>query len=151
MNFFYEYNTLDAKLVKLLDENQLIRKVNVSGYPITLTITPNVSPEAQMAMCSMADEGVSSRDAKLTFSFPVGAIGVKVSGRLCISDSLMGKIKGLAKKMHYMYLQAEYATRNEFKRADVITPAAGDDDQEGDEGDFSEFLEDEADPEGEDE
>ena len=112
-NYFTDFNIIDGKLVELLEDHQLIRKFNTDSYPITLTITPNTSPEAQMTMYSMAEDGASSRDAKLVFSFPVGEIGIRIVGRLIMSDALMNKIKGLAKKMHYLYLQAQFAMLNE--------------------------------------
>lgn len=156
-NYFADFNSIDDKLVELLDDNQLVRKFNTDGYPITLTITPNVSPEAQMTMFAMAEDGASSRDAKLVFSFPVGEIGIRIVGRLIMSDALMNKIKGLAKKMHYLYLQAQFAMLNEqgvaFPR---VTPLNDEEDEPEDREDtaadadeFGEFFDDDGEPEEE--
>lgn len=150
-NYFADFNSIDSKLVELLDDNQLVRKFNTDGYPITLTITPNVSPEAQMTMFATAEDGASSRDAKLVFSFPVGEIGIRIVGRLIMSDALMNKIKGLAKKMHYLYLQAQFAMLNEqgvaFPR---VTPLNDEEDEPencedaaADADEFGEFFDDE--------
>ena len=149
-NYFSDFNAVDNKLVELLDDNQLIRHFNTDGYPITLTVAPNVSPEAQMVMYA-AEDGTFSRDARLIFSFPVGEIGVKVTGNLAISDALMNKIKGFAKKMHYLYLQGEYAMRCEskgFTRVQRIWEDADDEDAatdvdgDADSNKFAGFFED---------
>lgn len=155
-NYFADFNSIDDKLVELLNDNQLVRRFNPDHYPITLTISPDISPEAQMTMYSMAEDGASSRDAKLVFSFPVGEIGIRIVGRLIISDALMNKIKGLAKKMHYLYLQAQFAMLNEqgvaFPRVLPIEEdepeededAAADVDGNTEEGgDFGDFFDDE--------
>lgn len=155
--YFTDFNSVDSKLVELLEDNQLIRKFNTDAYPITLTITPNVSPEAQMAMYSMAEYGASSRDAKLVLSFPVGEIGLRIVGRLIISDALMNKIKGLAKKMHYLYLQAQFAMLSEnvaFPKVHTLDAEEDEietDDMDGDSerDEFDEFFDEDAEQEDE--
>lgn len=131
-NYFSDFNAVDNKLVELLEDNQLIRRFNTDRYPITLTISPNVSPEAQMVMYA-AEDGAFSRDARLTLSFPVGEIGVKVIGDLSISDALLNKIKGFAKKMHYLWLQGEYALQNEANRFSRVQPLPADEEDDPDE------------------
>lgn len=161
-NYFGPFNSVDSKLVELLDEHQMIRKFKTDTYPITLVITQNVSPEAQMALFDTAKDGASSRDAKLVFSFHVDELGVKVSGRLVMSDALMNKIKGMAKKMHYLYLQGEYATLAErqkgFRRVDPLDDEDDDEPdpeveepEEGDPDQFDEFFDSKADQDQEEE
>ena len=127
-NYFADFNSIDNKLVELLEDHQLIRKFNTDSYPITLTISPNVSPEAQMTMYSMAEDGASSRDSKLIFTFPVGEIGIRIIGRLIMSDDLMNKIKGLAKKMHSFYCQAFFAMM--IEKAAIPRVASVEDDED---------------------
>lgn len=162
-NYFADFNIADAKLVELLNDNQLVRRFNPDRYPITLTISPDVSPEAQMTMYSMAEDGASSRDAKLVFSFPVGEIGIRIVGRLIMSDALMNKIKGLAKKMHYLYLQGQFAMLSENMTFPRVVPLEDEEDEpedceddaadvdggtEPDEPDeFGEFFDDDGEPE----
>ena len=100
MNYFKAFQAQEAKL-------------ETEGYPITLTIRPNTTPEAQMALFDRATEGLSSRDAALVFQFLADEINVRVYGRLVISDALMGKIKGQAKKLLFLWLQADHAARVE--------------------------------------
>lgn len=96
-----------------MEENDLLHEFDTGSYPITLTIRPNVVPDAQMAIFAKATDGVSSRDAKLVFQFLVAEINVRVYGRLVISDALMSKIKRQATKMLLLWLQADHAARME--------------------------------------
>ena len=132
-DYFSEFEAQQEKLEKLLDENNLLHEFAVDDYPITLTIRPNA---VQMAMFAQATEGVSSKDARLVFQFLVDEINVRVYGRLIISDALMSKIKGQAKKMLLLWLQADHAARveqSEYKPAEES--------QDGSSGDFAEFYE----------
>lgn len=113
MNYFKAFQAQEDKLEKLLEENDLLHEFDTGSYPITLTIRPNVVPDAQMAMFAKATEGVSSRDAKLVFQFVADEINVRVYGRLVISDALMSKVKGQAKKLLLLWLQADHAARVE--------------------------------------
>lgn len=150
-NYFSDFNAIDNKLVKLLDEHQLIRRFNTDTYPITLTISPNISPEAQMTMYSVAEDGASSRDAKLVISFPVGDIGLKTFGRLVITDKLMSKIKGLGKTMHYLFLQGFFAMQSGqavFPRVVPLEPDA-EEDADADPDEFAGFFDEDGEPEDE--
>lgn len=136
-DYFSEFEVQQAKLEALLDDNNLLHEFATDAYPITLTIRPNVVPDAQMAMYSQATEGVSSRDAKLVFQFLVGEINVRVYGRLIISDALMSKIKGQAKKMLLLWLQGDHAAR--IEQLGYATQEAEDDGSNV--SDFDEFYE----------
>ena len=112
-DYFSEFETQQEKLEVLLEENDLLHEFDTERYPITLTIRPNITPEAQMALFDRAAEGVSSRDAALVFQFLVAEINVRVYGRLVISDALMSKIKRQVTKMLLLWLQADHAARME--------------------------------------
>lgn len=147
MYFFDKFDAQDAKLAELLANNNLLHKFSTDSYPMTLTISRDISPEAQIAMFEQDSGDVSSADSKLVFSFPVGEIGVRVYGRLVISDDLMNKIKGHAKKMRDLYLQAVYAARAEKARLyahDDVSHNVTDAEPAGPtDTDFQEFFEDE--------
>lgn len=136
-DYFNEFEAQQEKLEKLLDENNLLHEFAVDDYPITLTIRPNAVPDAQMAMFAQATEGVSSKDARLVFQFLVDEINVRVYGRLIISDALMSKIKGQAKKMLLLWLQGDHAARME--QLGYATQEAEDDGSNV--SDFDEFYE----------
>ena len=143
MNYFEKYEAQSAKLANIMEENGLLHRFRADSYPMSLTITQNQTPDAQMALYEQETDGVSSRDAKLVLTFPVGEIGVRVYGRLIISDTLMNKIKNHGKKMRDLYLQGDYATRmsNERKVLNAGTPI---EDKEADaeqQDAFKEFFE----------
>lgn len=110
MSFFDKFDAQETKLANILDANSLLHVFKTDCYPMRLTITQNQALDAQMALYEQSEGSVSSRDAKLVLTFPVGEIGVQVYGRLIISDALMGKIKNHAKKMRDLWLQANFAT-----------------------------------------
>ena len=108
-DYFSEFETQQEKLEVLLEENDLLHEFDTERCPITLTIRPHITPEAQMALFDRAAEGVSSRDAALVFQFLVAEINVRVYGRLVISDALMSKIKRQTTKMLLLWLHADHA------------------------------------------
>lgn len=113
MNYFDKYTAREEKLENLLSKNELLHDFDTDSYPITLTIYPNATPDAQMAMYRQSTDGVSSQDAKLVLQFFVGEIGVRVYGRMVISDELYNQIKNQATKMCSLWLQADFAARME--------------------------------------
>ena len=106
MKEIIQYQDVEGKLNKLLDENGLVGAFHVDKYPIVLSVGQNQSPAAQMELDDTVDNDASARDAKLKFIFRDGEILVRTDSRLVIPDALMSKIKGYAKKMHYLYLQS---------------------------------------------
>ena len=144
MSYFDKFTAQEAKLAELLNENHLLHTFKTDGYPITLTVQPNTTPEAQMALFETSKDGISSQDASLVFQFPVGEIGWRIHGRLIMSDSLMNKIKNHAKKMLTLWLQADFAARAE-QAGYRATPAAETDEAKADQETeiFDEFLDEE--------
>ena len=47
----------------------------------------------------------SSGDAKIKFIFRDGSIVINTTGKLFVSEALLNKLKNIAKKLHYLYLQ----------------------------------------------
>ena len=140
MGFFDKFNEQNNKLGNVLEENGLLHTFSTKSYPLTLTISQNQAPEAQMALYEQGNGDISSSDAKLVLTFPVGEIGVRVYGRLIISDTLMGKIKNHGKKMRDLYLQGYYATQMK-ERGPSPVDTETEDEEEQDAGNFAEFLE----------
>jgi hypothetical protein len=92
----------------------MVYTFKTSEYPITLTVSRNASPSAQMAFFSMND-GASSADAKLQFIFKLDALEIRTDNRLVIPDTLMTKIKGQAKKIHHAFLEGYFAERSAYE------------------------------------
>ena len=100
------YQDIENKLDTLLAENGLVGTFRTDKYPIVLCVGMDQSLDAQMELYETTDHDASAQDAKLKFIFRDGEILVRTDSRLVISEALMNKIKGHAKKKHYLYLQA---------------------------------------------
>lgn len=109
MRYYDALHAIENKLGKLLDDEGLVFSLHTSSYPITLVVSRDVSPEAQMELFSNADGDTSSVGAKLQFIFKLDALEIRTNDRLIISDALMTKIKGLAKKIHHAFLEGFFA------------------------------------------
>lgn len=148
MGYFDKFDAQETKLENTLSKNYLLHEFDTTRYPMTLTITQNQSPDAQMALYDQDDGDVSSQDAKLVFTFFVGAVGMRTYGRLVIPDDLLTKIKNIGKKMHSLYLQGDFARRMEQAgRCDAASYGGtvesddGDEDEEtGDDEAFAGFY-----------
>lgn len=117
MSIERQYRAINEKLGKLLADNGLVGTFNTNTYPISLTVGMDMSPEAQMELFDVDEIGASASDAKLKFVFEDGDILVRTHSRLVIADDIMSKIKGFAKKLHYLYLQNFF---REHKRTDAL-------------------------------
>ena len=113
-NYFEKFEAQEQKLENILEDKCMLHKFRTDTYPMTLTISQNQTPDAQMDLYNQQEDGVSSQDAKLVLTFLVGEIGVRVYGsRLIIPDTLLSKIKNCGKKMRDLWLQGDYARRME--------------------------------------
>lgn len=109
MDFYSNVRSLERKLADALVEHNLLHKLKTERYPITLTVTQNQTPEAQMELYSTTDGSISSSDAVLQFTFKLDALEIRTDNRFVISDALMNKVKGLAKKIYAAYTAAYFA------------------------------------------
>lgn len=115
MTLTEQFNTTLTKLQSDLAVSGLVCTFSAATYPIILTVSQDVSPEGQMGLLLEDDGGVSARDARLQIIFHDGDIIIRTDERLIITDALLTKIKGQAKKLHYLYLQAYHALDLERK------------------------------------
>lgn len=106
MSEISKYEAYKKKLQGICDENNLVFRFRQDKYPITLTIKPVTGLEEQMSMLENVEEnGYTSPDASIVFSFKDGGITYKTSQIFTINDALFSKIKNLFKNMHYCWLQ----------------------------------------------
>lgn len=109
MSYYTNANEIEGKIGKVLAKEGLVYTFKTSQYPITLIISQSQSPAAQMSFMETGDDGVSSKDAALRFIFELDGLKIHTSSRLIITDELMSKLKGLAKKLHAAYVHAYFA------------------------------------------
>ncbi len=144
MDYFKEFNSQKNKLDTLLSENYLIGKFNTNTYPMSLSISQDQSMDAQIALYENEDQGVSSKDAKIVLTFPIAEIGIRIYGRLIISDALMNKIKTHGKKLRDLYLQCEYAERMQNRESEEPSDLSQNCSADADIGDFDKFFDNES-------
>lgn len=113
MSYYTNAKEIEGKIGKVLAKEGLVYTFKTSQYPITLIISQSQSPAAQMSFMETGDDGVSSKDAALRFIFELDGLKIHTSSRLIITDELMSKLKGLAKKLHTAYVHAYFADRTE--------------------------------------
>lgn len=106
MSEISKYEAYKKKLDGVCDENNLVAIFKRDRYPITLTIKPLTGLDEQMSMLeNVEDNGYTSPDAAIVFTFKDGVLSYKTSQTFTISDALFSKIKNLFKNMHYTWLQ----------------------------------------------
>lgn len=100
-----KYSAMQEKLDNLADKHELIYVWDTDNPHITLTIRPQALAAEQTSFIAENEDDMSSSDASISFIFKNGEITISTTGKLFISDALIGKFKNIAKKMHYLYLQ----------------------------------------------
>lgn len=103
-----KFNAMKDKLDNTLEANGLTGKFVTDENPIMLTVSPSIVESGQVGMFPDNDDDKSSLDAKLSFIFKDGDVIITTDEKLVIAESLMNKLKNIAKKMHYLYLQAAF-------------------------------------------
>lgn len=88
MNEEATFAVYQKKLKGICEENDLQATFNRSGYPLTMTVRPLQDVADQMSMLEkVEDNGYTSPDASIKFSYEDGAIKYTLSKEFVISDS----------------------------------------------------------------
>ena len=140
MDYFEIAKSLEEKLAGILAERNLLHTFDHRHHPMTLTVTQNQTPDAQMEIFIGTDGPLSSQDSKLCFVFHLDALEIQTSNRLVIDDKMMGKIKGLAKKIEKAYKDAYFAYTINMRHGEPEPDEEAEDDAET----FDGFFDDEA-------
>lgn len=137
-----KYEAMLTKLEGLIEKHELVYKWDTSGKDVALTVRPAAVDGEQVSFIEDTNDGKSSSDAAISFIFKDGAVIINTAGKLFISESLINKLKTIAKKLHYLYLQV---LREEYFAGgcDCVSCDREDDDREP--GDQDEFEEEEMD------
>lgn len=140
MDYFVFERELEDKLASALAEKSLLHTLNAKAYPITLTVLQNQAEDAQMSLYASADGSISSHDSVLRFVFKLDGLEVQTDSRIVIGDAFLSKVKGLAKKIHYAYLQAYFAATVSSVGHPMEDPVDEQDEDEPDDGSFDGFY-----------
>lgn len=93
MNEEATFAVYQKKLKGICEENDLQATFNRSGYPLTMTVRPLQDVADQMSMLEkVEDNGYTSPDASIKFSYEDGAIKYTLSKEFVISDALFTKL-----------------------------------------------------------
>jgi len=88
MNEEATFAVYQKKLKGICEENDLQATFNRSGYPLTMTVRPLQDVADQMSMLEkVEDNGYTSPDASIKFSYEDGAIKYTLSKEFVISDA----------------------------------------------------------------
>lgn len=100
-----EYSDVYTKLEKACKESRLDFDFETSKFPVVCRIRPNIESRDQLRM-DLKDIDESSNfvngEVKLIFG---EELTMSVLNDFRIEDSQLNKIKGLVKKLHYLFLQ----------------------------------------------
>lgn len=89
MNEEATFAVYQKKLKGICEENDLQATFNRSGYPLTMTVRPLQDVADQMSMLEkVEDNGYTSPDASIKFSYEDGTIKYTLSKEFVISDAL---------------------------------------------------------------
>lgn len=111
MNEEATFAVYQKKLKGICEENDLQTTFNRSGYPLTMTVRPLQDVADQMSMLEkVEDNGYTSPDASIKFSYEDGAIKYTLSKEFVISDALFTKLKNLFRNLHDTWLQYFHRT-----------------------------------------
>jgi hypothetical protein len=109
-----ELNELRAKLDKLCEENDLTAEVSFADLPIRFNFRDEEWQEKQETLFGESDVQQTATSIDLIFG---DVLVVKMPEQSEIDDELLSKLKTIAKKIHYLYLQIFFKQVKDRDRA----------------------------------
>lgn len=110
-----EFSDLQDKILKTAIDNKLDIDVEFSKFPITAKIRPNLEERDQLRF-DLEDINQESNfvngEIKLVFG---EELTMTVLNDFSIEDSILSKIKGMIKKLHYIYLQMYFKEKISYR------------------------------------
>ena len=138
MSYYDNAKEFRSKIETVLLEEGKVLTIRDNQYPITLIISQNQSPAAQMDLLADSDSGVSSKDSAIRIIFDLDGLMIHTDNRVVISDAAMTKLKGLAKKWHAAYTHAYFA--DSIRQKLLMDDAEPDCDNSADDADHDPFA-----------
>lgn len=123
MGHYDAAKAIQDKIEDFLDSENLVLTILDKAYPLSLIISQNRSPYAQMERQTFGDGDISATNSRLQFVFELDGLKIRTDDRLVITDAFMNKLKGLAKKWHAAFCAAFVAENltGFYKEADGDT------------------------------
>lgn len=143
MNESAKLESYKKKLEGICDENGLQYRLDFTGYPIRMTVTPLSDMDDQIAMLEAADENTEylPPDAKLVFSVYDGELRYKISERFAIGENLMSKLRNLFRNIHRTYCEMFHrqVTERGLLRSPFVLPSPETDSNEREDEPLEEY------------
>lgn len=108
----YDYEKELEKMEKLCDENELEVGIEEASFPIVYTIMPNRTSKNQMMMNVGGKRSTYvNGETKLIFA---DELTMQIVNDYVIEDNLLNRLKNMAKKLHYLYLQMYFKEKTKL-------------------------------------
>lgn len=108
----YDYEKELGKMEKLCAENKLEVEVTKAKFPVVFTVKPSQESKNQMMMNVGGDrESFVNGEIRLIFA---DELTMQVINDYTIEDSLLNRLKNMAKKLHYIYLQIYFKEKTKL-------------------------------------
>jgi hypothetical protein len=111
-----ELNELRSKLDKLCENNSLTAEVSLTDFPIRFNFRDEDWQEKQETFFREPDVQPMATSIDLIFG---DVLVVKTPEQSEIDDELLSKLKAIAKKIHYLYLQLFFKQVKDRERANA--------------------------------
>lgn len=99
-----DFSELQDKLLKVCNENKLEVDIKYTKFPIVAIIKPNLEERDQLKFDFGAEEPTNFVNGEIKLMFD-DELTMTVLNDFKIEDNQLNKIKGIVKKLHYVYLQ----------------------------------------------
>ena len=109
-----KYFTILSKLEKLCENNSLDFAFVPGDFPLVMSVTPDAYRDVQQKIKDDCDPVVI--DARINSIFGE-ELQVKMLGDFTIDAALMNKIKNMATKLHYLFLQLWFIQQGQNEAA----------------------------------
>jgi hypothetical protein len=106
---------LQEKLDKLCEDNDLEYSFSKEDFPIIFTFRPMWEKAAQMRLDLGESELTTDPDARIELVFG-DELTLRSFGDFVIDDDQLNKIKNMAKKIHYLYLQLFFYKQKQIEK-----------------------------------
>lgn len=101
----HDFSDLQEKIFKVCKENKLEIDIKLTKFPVIATLRPNLEERDQLRFDVQEldiDTNFVSGEINLVFE---EELTMTVLNDFRIEDSLLNRIKGMVKKLHYIFLQ----------------------------------------------
>lgn len=110
-----EFGLLHDKIIEVCKENKLEFAFECSKFPVIVKITPNLVHRDQMRLdLKELEESSNFVNGEIRLAFGE-ELTLTILNDFKIEDSLLNRIKNMAKKLHYIYLQIYFKNKTIYE------------------------------------